>query len=350
MDRLNRALLRDTPMYDLESDRVLVTGGTGFIGKRLVETIASRCKSVRVFSRKTISGVSHFSGKVTYVSGDVRSKESVRAACKNVDTIFHLAGYAHSDNLDRRAAGIIHHQISVEGTGHLLEAAVVSGVRRFVFISSVKAMGEKTNGCFDESEVPCPTSPYGLAKLETERLVFETGLIRGMHVTVLRLPLVYGPGMRGNLDRMIQMIASRRFPPLPEFGNNRSMVHVDDSVQALLLAATNRKAIGQVYLVTDGQVYTTRQIYDKICCALGIPVYRWSIPLASLRLGAKLGDIIARFSEHRFFLDSVVLEKLAATSWYCSAKIQRHLGFKPNYTFGSALPKIIAWNREATPK
>src|SRR5207247_903710 len=161
----------------------------------------------------------------------------------------------------------------------VIKEAVDAGVQRFVFNSTVKEMGEETRGCANELDGVAPTTAYGESKLEAEQLVLETGKHNGLHVVCLRLPMVYGPGHKGNLVRMIAAIDRNRFPPLPEVGNHRSMAHVENVVSAALLAANNTTASGQCYIVTDGRPYSTHELYALICRALGKPVQTWSVPL-----------------------------------------------------------------------
>jgi len=181
-------------------------------------------------------------------------------------------------------------------------------------------MGEGSDVCLDETADCRPVSVYGKARYEAERLVLDTGQ-RGLSTTVLRLPMVYGPGCKGNLPRMIQAVARGRFPPLPEMGNRRSLVDVRDVVQAALLAATKPVAAGKVYIVTDGQAYSTRRMYELICASLQRPIPRWALPLSLLHAAASIGDMISYLSGKRFVIDSDSLQKLIGSAWYSSEKI-----------------------------
>ena len=131
-------------------------------------------------------------------------------------------------------------------------------------------------------------------------------------------------------------------PPLPETGNKRSMVDVRDVVQAALLAAANPAAAGQVYIVTDGQAYSSRQIYEWICAALQRPVPRWAIPSSLLRFAARVGDVISRLIRRRFVLDTDALDKLIGSAWYSSEKISRELNYRPAYSLKDSLPEMVA--------
>jgi len=261
------------------------------------------------------------------------------AAFDGVDTVFHLAGKAHalSESASEEAS---YFQVNREGTRRVLEAAHRAGVRRFVFFSSVKAMGEGGPEELDETCALPPETPYGRSKRDAEELVLEGNYVP--EPVVLRLTMVYGPGGKGNLERMIGAVARRRFPPLPEFGNSRSMVHVDDVIQAATLAAGSPRAAGRNYILTDGRAYSTRQIYEWICEALGRPVPRWRVPGEFLRAVALGGDIIGRVTGRRFFLDTDSLRKLSDSALYSSARIEKELGFSPRWDLRSALPEMVA--------
>jgi nucleoside-diphosphate-sugar epimerase len=140
---------------------------------------------------------------------------------------------------------------------------------------------------------------------------------------------------------MISAIERGFFPPLPEVHNHRSMVHVEDLATAALLVAQNPKAAGQIYIVSDGQANSTRQIYEWICFALNKKPLPFSIPIFILKMLAKMGDLIGKLREKRFMFDSDALDKLIGSAWYCSAKIENELGFKPKYDLQIALPEIV---------
>ena len=327
-----------------ETDRsaVLVTGATGFIGRCLVETLRDRDVVVYALVRHGSRAwrTPWPADTVVERHGDLGRPQTLNGVCAGVETVFHLAGYSGPDS--DGAAEDMHWQVTVEGTNALLMLAQQAGVQRFVFVSSVKAMGEGGGTRIDESSPAVPVSPYGRAKLEAEKLVLDAGKKHGMHVCVLRLPLVYGRDNQGNIPRMVAAIDRGWFPPLPEAGNKRSMVHVDDVVQAALLAAGKPAAAGKTYIVTDGQAYSTRQIYEWICVALARPIPRWTVPLAWLHAAASVGDAIGKFTGRRFFLDTRSLDKLIGSAWYSSEKISRELGYRPVYTLKDALPGMVA--------
>jgi len=268
-------------------------------------------------------------------------------------TVFHLAGKVHAlSEVTQDAAEYF--RINTEGTRHLLDAAKTAGVRRFVFFSSIKAMSrEGASEAIDRdgasrpwTEADClePDTPYGRSKLEAEKLVLGGDYVS--EPVVLRLCLVYGAGAKGNIDKMLQAISRNRFPSLPEVGNRRSMVHVQDVIQAALLAAVKPRAIGQVFIVSDGRAYSTRQIYEWMCRALDRPNPRWTVPLWLLRGLSRSGDLIGRMRARRFMFDSDTLAKLLGSSWYSSQKIESLLGFQPAWNLEQTMPEMVADMRQ----
>jgi nucleoside-diphosphate-sugar epimerase len=318
-----------------------VTGASGFVGRHLVRRLRAEGWFVRGLSRDPSRHVPAPDG-VELVAADVCEATGVKAAIEGCDTVFHLAARVHE-----RSAGpdVEDRIVNVEGTRNVLSAAVACGYERFVFVSSVKAMGEGGAECLDESCEEDPRTSYGLSKLEAERLVFETGRTTGTHVACLRPPLVYGAGARGNLERMIGAIDRGFFPPLPDTGNRRSLVHVENLVDAALLVATHPDANGQCYIVTDTQPCSTRALYEMIARGLGRKIPRWTVPLWILETLACAGDAAEIVSGRTLPFDTDTLQKVIGSSWYSSAKITRELGYRPRRTLDDALPELITWYR-----
>jgi nucleoside-diphosphate-sugar epimerase len=317
----------------------LVTGATGFIGRALTGRLTAAGVRVRATGRTPPSG--RVDPAVEFLAADLTDDDAVRRVCDGVGAIFHFAGLAHrvtgpEPTLDEFRT------LNVEATRRLLSAAIRGGARCIVFASTVKAIGESTVGCVDETAPPHPTTPYGQSKLEAEGLLFAEGARAGIHVTCLRLPMVYGVGNRGNLPRMIAAIDQGRFPPLPRVSARRSMVHVANVCEAALCAATVPVAAGQSYIVTDADAYTTSEVYDLVRQGLGLAVPRWRVPAAALRCGAIAGDWMAALTGRRMPFDSSSYDKLLGPSWYSSAKAVRELGYRPVLGLKDALPEIIA--------
>lgn len=310
---------------------VLVTGGTGFIGQHLVTELRALGARVRVLIRPGRQIPLDWVG-VESVTGDLADAASLARACIEIDTVFHAAGFAHADAANTPNFAARHWAVNAEGTFRLLEAATAADVKRFVLLSSVKAAGEPGPQCVDETWNAPPETPYGQAKRAAEERVLTMGRDAGLQGVNLRLSLVYGPGACGNLHRLAVAIRSGWFPPLPETGNRRSLAHVQDVVQAALLAACHPAAAGQTYLVTDGRPYSGRELYEVICRVLGRAAPRWSVPANVLYAAAGAADWLGRLCGRRNDSARAALDKLLGWACYSSARISAELGYQPAWT------------------
>ena len=291
-----------------------ITGATGFIGQHFLGSERLCCDhfkgvDIRVLSRKAHS-------KYETVICDLQTELIPDNTLDGVDTIFHLAGFAH-DLRDANEIEDLYRRVNVDATVKLAELAVKSGVKRFVFVSSVKAGGAPPLGtCANEKDQKETEDVYGKTKREAELKLLEIGRVSGMHVSIIRPALVYGPDVKGNLQLMLSGIERGWFPPLPETGNRRSMIHVDDLVRAILLVAEDKRANGEIFIATDGLPHSSREIYNAMCGVIGKPVPKWSVP--------KIFFDIASLMSPRI---KYKINKLLGDECYSSTKLEG-LGFK----------------------
>jgi UDP-glucose 4-epimerase len=299
----------------IKNKTYLVTGGSGFIGLRLCNAIQGAGSNLHLILRKKIEGIECKQFICDLGSGDI-DKE----AFKGVDVIFHLVGYAHdlrgNSNLN------IYQHINVDLTIKLAELAIENNVKNIVFISSVKAGGNKSFlRCMSEADQEEPIGYYGKTKRAAELELLRIGRKNKIRISIIRPSLVYGPGVKGNLQLMLSSIKRGLLPPLPETGNKKSMIHVDDLVEAILLVAHSDNADGEIFIATDGKKYSSREIYEGICTVIGKPIPKWSLP--------------------RFVFDLVSLaspkikykvDKLLGDECYSSKKLES-IGFKPSRSF-----------------
>lgn len=319
---------------DFFRDRpVLVTGGTGFIGRRIVAVLREHEARLRVLVR-SVDGIplDCWDG-MEVVAGDLADTASLGRACLGIDTVIHAAGFAHADTATMPDLAARHWAVNAEGTFRLLDAAVKAHVERLVYLSSVKAVGEPGPQCVNETWDAPPETSYGHAKRAAEERVLAVGRESGLHTVNLRPALVYGPGMQANLARLIEAVRRGSLPPLPETGNRRSLVHVDDVVQAAFLAAMHPAARYQTYLVTDGRPYSGRELYLIIRRALGYSVPRWAVPAGMLYGMAALADGGQWLTGRRDRPARAALNKLLGWACYDSTRIEQELGYQPDWTF-----------------
>ena len=289
---------------------IFITGATGFIGQRLVKATDLK---IKILSREKQHDFETI--VCDFEKGSIPSN-----TLDGINTVFHLAGFAH----DLREASKIkdlYRKVNVDATIKLARLAVKSGVKRFVFVSSVKAGGGgASDRCTTEIDQGIPEGVYGETKREAELELLKLGKESGMHVAIIRPSLVYGLNVKGNLKLMLSGIKRGWFPPLPETGNKRSMIHVDDLVRAILLVADDDRANGEIFIVTDGTPRSSRYIYNAMCSALDKSIPKWSVPKILFDMASLVNPRI-----------KYKLNKLLGDEYYSSAKLEA-LGFKAKKT------------------
>jgi len=294
-------------------NKYLVTGATGFIGSRLIKLLNTSECEIQIISRH---GHNHLK---TFIC-DFQINNIPKFAFEAVDTVFHLAAFTH-DTRDEHLVKDLYQKVNVDSTIEMAKIAANAGVKSFIFVSSVKAGDhqflKKSGSKKGQSE---PQGIYGKTKREAEIKLLEIGLNSGMHISIVRPALVYGPSVKGNLSMMLNGIKRGWFPPLPKVNNCRSMIHVDDLVVALLLVASDDRANGEIYIATDGRQYSSREIYEAMCNLLNQPIPKWSVPKILFSLLAMLSPAM-----------KYKVNKLLGSECYSSDKLKL-LGFKPKLT------------------
>ncbi|WP_298135540.1 NAD-dependent epimerase/dehydratase family protein [Acidiferrobacter sp.] len=291
--------------------RVLVTGASGFIGGALASALEAAGHTVR--------GLGRGPGAVKdWHRADLGVPGSLAGACEDCEAVVHLAGVAHT-----RAAPHEHQAVTVEGTRALVAEARRAGVGRFVFVSSIK--------------VECAHDAYAKSRAMAEGLVQACGL---PSVVIVRPALVYGAGMRGNLERLLKA-ADLPWPlPIPRAGARRSLVHRDDLVRVLVALVAVRGG-GAVYTVTDGTSYTLRDIYDVMRDALGRSPGRTALPAGLLAAVGRFGDHVARWVG-RCPWDTRSLAPLLESCVSDDGRVWGDLGMAPRYTLASGVADMVA--------
>jgi nucleoside-diphosphate-sugar epimerase len=341
LSNINKEICQDLAASQSAQEplKVLVTGASGFIGQHVCRALCQHHATVKAISRHDKLGLAGYEDtQVITVTADFEKPASLKGCCDGIDTVIHLAGRAHEED---RSTDDKHHGITVEGTRALLQEAVNAGVKMVIFVSTVKVYGETGTYPVDENRKCKPDSFYGRAKYEAEKLVLESCAEHGIKPVILRLAMVYGPGNRGNLPRMVRAVDKGWFPPLPLIHNIRSMVHVDDVVKSIFLALTAEHLPSSVYNVTDGNAYSINHIYTIIRSALGMKAQRMSVPIPVFQFFARIGDVISRATGRPFIINSESLDKLVGTEWYDSRRINHELGFCPDHSLSESIDQIV---------
>ena len=314
---------------------VLVTGATGFIGRTLMQRLLEKRMRVHTLSR-TVPEAAPDQADCRFFQGDIADTALLAQACAGVDTVFHLAGYAHVNQHDVDEL----QRINVEGTRALLEAAIAAGVRRIVFFSSILA----------DASIEPERSAYGRSKLQAETLLLEAAQASKIEVCCLRPANVYGLGMKGNLLTMIRLVQRGLLPPLPVPSASLSLVGNRDLCEAALLAAQAPQASGQVYLVTDGKTYTMKGIEVSVRRSLGLEPRQWHTPLPLFYMAFLTLEIFGKLLRLPNAPGLRSYRTLRCGSVVSSEKIQQELGFIPASSLSDELSGILAGVRSAPPR
>jgi nucleoside-diphosphate-sugar epimerase len=271
---------------------ILVTGGTGFVGRALAEGLRTlnrpvRC-SVRGYDLETDKRFHNYSVEV----GEIGPKTDWSTALIGVDCVIHCASRAYVMHETGANPLAVYRSVNVYGLQRLAEQAVVAGVRRLIYISSIKVNGEQTviGVPFLFRDTPAPEDPYGVSKWEAEQVLWEISAKTGLEIVVVRPPLVYGPGVKGNLTRLLKLASSGLPLPLGAVQNKRSLIGLDNLVDLLIRCVDHPAAAGQTFLVSDGEDLSTPDLLRHIATAMGRSARLFPVPVFLLYLaGSALG-------------------------------------------------------------
>jgi nucleoside-diphosphate-sugar epimerase len=281
----------------MHSKFILITGANGFIGSAICKAL-HQTNAVRAVVRgpvppRLIDGVEYFSGSLSH---DFEWGESLR----DVSQIIHCAARVHVMNDKSLNPLAEFRRVNVEGTMRLARQAAKSGVKRFIYLSSIKVNGEfsRIDAPFEPDQKPSPVDPYGVSKNEAEQGLISLSSETGMEVVIIRPPLVYGPGVQANFRSM--MIWLKRGLPLP-FGaitnNRRSLIYLDNLVDLVVTCTKHPAAVNQIFLASDYHDLSTAELLNRLAMSLGRPAKLINVPLDLLTLGAKIvggADLVDR--------------------------------------------------------
>lgn len=311
---------------------VLVTGANGFIGRKLCVSFEEHGYVIRAAVRESSHATGLSKAANVVAVGAIGTETDWSVALHGVETVVHLAARVHVLREKARDPLAEFRLVNVAGTERLSRMAASAGVRRLVYVSSIKVNGEHTHGSpFTEADTPDPQDAYGLSKREAEQALLKIAAETGLEVVIARPPLVYGPGVGGNFLRMMDWI-NRGLPlPLGSIRNSRSLIYLDNLVHALVLCATHPRAAGEIFLVSDGEDVSTPELIRRLARAMERRPRLVAFPPALLRLA---GLLTGKSDE---------VERLLGSLRVDSSKIRGELQWTPSFSIDQGLRETARW-------
>ncbi|MEO5590576.1 MAG: NAD-dependent epimerase/dehydratase family protein [Gemmatimonadaceae bacterium] len=319
--------------------RVVVTGATGFIGRSLSLRLANAGYYVSGVSRSGRDAP----GVEQSVAADLLDRDAMRAAFRGATHAVHLAARVHASFDGDGDPSAECRRVNVDGTAVVLEEAISAGVRTFVYISSVKAVAGESDEILNDRTPPRPPDPYGESKLEAERLVAAVGGRAGIATPILRLPNVYGPGMKANMISLFKAV--EKGIPLP-FGlvkNRRSFAYVDNAVDAISRLLNVGESASDIYYVSDGEDISTPQLIRAIAKSLGRPARLVPVPAPVIRAVSGAGVLLSRIAGFHLTGDS--LSAVLGSLFVDTSRLRERTGYAPIITLERGMTRTAEWYR-----
>ena len=318
--------------------KVLITGANGFLGKEVTKILVKQGFGVRCAFRQAkhpeFVNVLYESCLV----GDIDITTKWQQALQNIDTVIHLAARVHVMKETEMDPLLEFRKINVEGTKRLASQAAAAGVKRLIFISSVKVNGEKTlEGPFTEESTPKPCDPYGISKWEAEQELQRCSEKTGLELVIIRPPLIYGPGVGGNFLRLLNWV-NKGFPlPLKRVNNARSLANVGNVADFILLCVKHNQAAGHTFFVTDGKDMSTSELINQLAEIMNRPSRSFSFPSGLIRTMAHL---MGKGAEVERLLGSLQID---------DSKARELLGWKSPVSVKEGLSQTVDWYKNTYP-
>jgi nucleoside-diphosphate-sugar epimerase len=309
--------------------KILVTGASGFISHALMPRLIQSGHEVVATSRNINT---EFPGATVVPIAELGPDTDWHEALSDVEVVIHLAARVHvmSDNSTNPMAE--NRRINTEGTGKLAKDAAMAGVRHFIFMSTIKVNGETSDfGPFRAYDIPAPKEPYAIAKLEAEQALLKTARYSDMRATIIRPPLVYGPGVKGNFTSMLNICGTGWPLPIGCIDNRRSLVYVGNLVDMVHRLIEKPPFTTGIYLCRDPQDVSTPELFRKVSTALGIKPLIIPFPLSLLRLAAALSGKTAAIS------------RLTESLYVDDSPTRTDLDWTPPFSMLQGLQETAAW-------
>ena len=282
-------MLDDARLHPVpDTPKILLTGATGFVGRSVLNALVDGKYPVVSVTRKR--RVPPVPGVQEFIVGSLTDDIDWQVPLLGVDVVIHSAGRAHVMNETHSNPLQAFREVNVDATLKLAQQAADAGVKRFIFISSIKVNGEETpaHTAFTSRDIPAPLDDYGVSKLEAEQALLALARRTSMDVVIIRPVLVYGPGVKANFERMLSIVNKKLPLPFRTIDNRRSLVFIDNLVDLICVCIKHSQAANQVFLVSDDNDLSIGQILEKLAIAMNKSSRVFSFPYFLLNAAATL--------------------------------------------------------------
>ena len=305
--------------------RILVTGASGFVGRRLLLRLLESGMTVRATSRRIPSDP--VEGIEEWFRADLADEGMhLRDLCRDCHAVIHLAGQAHNPAAGADACDIANRRV----TQRLAQAASAAGVQRFVYLSTIKVYGEGQERAYTESDPPAPMDDYARSKWAAEQVLQEACAISAMDCTIIRPPLIYGPGVKANFLALLRLVNTGLPLPLASIRNKRSLIYVDNLCDLLVRVIDVPASAGRIYPVAD-TTYSTPELIRSMARALRTGTMVFPCPVILLRT---LGSVLGR---------RTAVDRLTAPLVVDDSAVRRDLDWKPPVPAATAMQQTADW-------
>ena len=312
--------------------KVLVTGANSFIGNVLCDALIRDGHNVSGALRQSYDTYLQNSNVKYFLVGDINEGTDWSETLNGTEVVIHLAARVHvmqESTTDQMAKYL---EVNLYGSTNLARQAARAGIKRFVYVSSIKVNGENTeNKPFTEKDAPKPQDPYAISKWQAEQALHKISEETGMELVIVRPPLVYGPGVRANFMTFLKVVDKWIPSPFRAIRNQRSLIYVENIADALILCATHPRAAGQTYLVSDGGSISSADLFKKIAKALNRGSLTFYLPIGLMRFLAKSINKLDQFDR---LTQSLVIN---------NSKICKELNWRPLFTLDEGLRRTAKW-------
>lgn len=314
------------------NQRVSVTGANGFIGHHLIHKLLGMGHNVCAIVRSESAAESIPDSAETRVINDPQDLDLWKDALAGSDAVIHLIGLAHAAARDKSDLMKRFRETNVKLTERVVDACIHNNVHRLIYLSSIKAVGEGASDPYTEESQCSPENAYGESKREAELLILNRTQESPIEVSLVRPPVVFGPGVKGNIVRMMKLVRSRLPLPIRCLRAKRSMVYVGNLVDALCLMVTAEQPVEGIFHISDpGVALTTREMLLQLGRHMGRTILELPVPASLLRVMGRLvgmGDVVDRLTQ------SLTTQGLRLTN---------ELGWRPPYSMQEGLSATVKW-------